>query len=122
MYLTFLNLSFRTNSFRFSEEFVIDTDVEPWRREGSRIAMLGDPRSGKSWNNSLVAEQFLAQGGNVVIFQPRDEHFTLKKFDVVVLAVSTLRMWSLLWQARAFMQKLLWKMGFQRFVTRLRLK
>ena len=70
--------------FRFSEDFVIDTDVEPWRREGLRIGMLGGPGSGKSWNNSLVAEQFLSQGGTVVIFQPRDEYFTLKeKFDVL---------------------------------------
>lgn len=63
---------------------MIDTDVEPWRREGLRIGMLGGPGSGKSWNNSLVAEQFLSQGGTVVIFQPRDEYFTLKeKWDVL---------------------------------------
>jgi hypothetical protein len=46
--------------------------------------MLGGPGSGKSWNNSLLAEQFLQQGGTVIIFQPRDEYFTLKeKFDVL---------------------------------------
>lgn len=70
--------------FRFSKDFVVDSDVEPWRREGLRIAMLGGPGSGKSWNNSLIAEQFLSQGGTVVIFQPRDEYYTLKeKFDVL---------------------------------------
>jgi hypothetical protein len=70
--------------FRFSSDFVVDSDVEPWRREGLRIAMLGGPGSGKSWNNSLLAEQFLQQGGTVIIFQPRDEYFTLKeKFDVL---------------------------------------
>ena len=70
--------------FRFSKDFVVDSDVEPWRREGLRMAMLGGPGSGKSWNNSLVAEQFLTQGGTVIIFQPRDEYFTLKeKFDVL---------------------------------------
>lgn len=70
--------------FQFSKDFVVDSDVEPWCREGLRIAMLGGPGSGKSWNNSLVAEQFLTQGGTVVIFQPRDEYFTLKeKFDVL---------------------------------------
>jgi len=70
--------------FRFSSDFVVDSDVEPWRREGLRGAMLGGPGSGKSWNNSLLAEQFLQQGGTVVIFQPRDEYFTLKeKFDVL---------------------------------------
>ena len=70
--------------FRFSQGFIFDSDVEPWRREGLRIGMLGGPGSGKSWNNSLIAEQFLQQGGTVVIFQPRDEYFTLKeKFDVL---------------------------------------
>jgi hypothetical protein len=70
--------------FRFSSDFVVDSDMEPWRREGLRVAMLGGPGSGKSWNNSLLAEQFLQQGGTVVIFQPRDEYFTLKeKFDVL---------------------------------------
>jgi len=70
--------------FRFGSDFVVDSDVEPWRREGLRIAMLGGPGSGKSWNNSLLAEQFLQQGGTDVIFQPRDEYFTLKeKFDVL---------------------------------------
>jgi len=70
--------------FRFSSDFVVDSDVEPWRREGLRVAMLGGPGSGKSWNNSLLTEQFLQQGGTVVIFQPRDEYFTLKeKFDVL---------------------------------------
>ena len=70
--------------FRFGEKFVIDSDVEPWRREGLRATMLGGPGSGKSWNNSLMAEQFLSQGGTVVIFQPRDEYYTLKeKFDIL---------------------------------------
>jgi hypothetical protein len=70
--------------FRFSKDLIVDSDVEPWRREGLRVAMLGGPGSGKSWNNSLIAEQFLQQGGTVVIFQPRDEYFTLKeKFDVL---------------------------------------
>lgn len=53
--------------FRFSEKFVIDSDVEPWCREGLRATMLG-PGSGKSRNNSLIAEQFLSQNGTVVIF------------------------------------------------------
>jgi len=70
--------------FRFSPDFVIDSDEEPWRREGLRIAMLGGPGSGKSWNDSLIIEQFLLQGGTVVIFQPRDEYYTLKeKFDLL---------------------------------------
>jgi phage shock protein A len=70
--------------FCFSSDFVIDSDEEPWCREGLRVCMLGGPGSGKSWNNALFAEQFLTQGGTVVIFQPRDEYYTLKeKFDVL---------------------------------------
>jgi len=70
--------------FRFSEDFVIETDEETWCREGLRVTMLGGPGSGKSWNNSLLAEQFLTQSGTVVIFQPRDEYYTLKeKFDLL---------------------------------------
>jgi len=74
----------RTVRFNFSDSFFIDSDEQPWRREGLRVAMLGGPGSGKSWNNSLIAEQFLSQGGTVVAFQPRDEYFTLKeKFDIL---------------------------------------
>lgn len=70
--------------FRFSDNFIVDSDQDPWRREGLRIAMLGGPGSGKSWNDSLIIEQFLSQGGTVIIFQPRDEYYTLKeKFDLL---------------------------------------
>jgi len=70
--------------FRFGAKLIIDSNVAPYNREGLRIAMLGGPGSGKSHNNALIIEQFLTQGGTVVIFQPRDEYFTLKeKFDVL---------------------------------------
>jgi len=70
--------------FRFSKDFVVDTSKEPFNREGLRITMLGGPGSGKSYNNCLFAEQFLTQHGTIVVFQPRDEYYTLKeKFDVV---------------------------------------
>lgn len=70
--------------FRFSEDFVVETSKEPFNREGLRVTMLGGPGSGKSYNNCLFAEQFLTQHGTIVVFQPRDEYYTLKeKFDVV---------------------------------------
>lgn len=70
--------------FHFSKDFVVDTSKEPFNREGLRISMLGGPGSGKSYNNCLFAEQFLTQHGTIVVFQPRDEYYTLKeKFDVV---------------------------------------
>lgn len=69
---------------RFSKDFVVDTSKEPFNREGLRVTMLGGPGSGKSYNNCLFAEQFLRQHGTIVVFQPRDEYYTLKeKFDVV---------------------------------------
>jgi len=70
--------------FRLSPEFVIDSELEPWCREGLRFGMFGGPGSGKSYNDALLIEQFLQQGGTVVAFQPRDEYFTLKeKFDIL---------------------------------------
>ena len=70
--------------FRLSPEFVIDSELEPWCREGLRFGMFGGPGSGKSYNDALLIEQFLQQGGTVVVFQPRDEYFTLKeKFDIL---------------------------------------
>ena len=70
--------------FRFSRSFIIDTSKAPFNREGLRMSMLGGPGSGKSFNNCLIAEQFLTQNGTIIVFQPRDEYYTLKeKFDVV---------------------------------------
>jgi len=67
-------------------KFVINSEEEPYATDGIRIGMFGGPGSGKSFNNALIAEQFLAQGGTVVIFQTRSEYHTLKeKFDVLVV-------------------------------------
>jgi len=71
--------------FKLSQDFVIDTDSAPWKTEGLRIGLWGGPGSGKSSTAALFAEQFLSQGGTVVIFEPRAEYHTLKeKWDVVV--------------------------------------
>ncbi|MEM2778309.1 MAG: DUF87 domain-containing protein [Candidatus Jordarchaeales archaeon] len=72
--------------FRLSEELTINSDEEPWRTEGLRICIFGGPGSGKSYTAALLAEQFLAQGGTVVVFQPRAEYWVLKeRFDVLVV-------------------------------------
>jgi len=72
--------------FRLSEDLVINSDEEPWRTEGLRICLFGGPGSGKSYTAALFAEQFLAQGGTVVIFQPRAEYNVLReRFDVLVV-------------------------------------
>jgi ATP:corrinoid adenosyltransferase len=72
--------------FRLSPDFVIDSEQKPWNTEGLRVCIFGGAGSGKSWTAALLAEQFLSQGGSVVIFQPRAEYHTLRqKFDVVVV-------------------------------------
>jgi len=65
--------------FRFSEDFIIDTDRAPWSVEGLRVAFFGAPGSGKSLTCAVLVEQFLDQGGTVVIFEPRYEWETLKQ-------------------------------------------
>jgi len=71
---------------KLSEDFVIDGGCEPWRTEGLRICVFGGPGSGKSYTAALLAEQWLAQGGTVVVFQPRAEYHTLKElWDVLVV-------------------------------------
>ncbi len=72
--------------FKLSEGTVIDSGEEPWRTEGIRICVFGGPGSGKSYTAALLAEQFLEQGGTVVVFQPRAEYYVLKeRFDVLVV-------------------------------------
>jgi len=70
--------------FALSRKFVVDSEKEPWNTEGLRICFFGGSGSGKSWTAALFIEQWLSQKGTVVIFQPRDEYFTLKeRFDVL---------------------------------------
>lgn len=71
--------------FKLNESLIIDTSEAPWRTEGLRVGLFGGSGSGKSSTAALLAEQFLSQGGSVVIFEPRAEYHVLKeKFDVVV--------------------------------------
>jgi hypothetical protein len=71
---------------KISDEFIIDSDCEPWRTEGLRICVFGGPGSGKSYTAALFAEQFLLQGGVVVVFQPRAEYHVLKEIrDILVV-------------------------------------
>jgi hypothetical protein len=71
---------------KLSENFIIDGDCEPWRIEGLRVCIFGGPGSGKSYTAALLAEQWLTQGGTVVVFQPRAEYHTLKElWDILVV-------------------------------------
>ncbi|MEM2187965.1 MAG: DUF87 domain-containing protein [Thermoproteota archaeon] len=66
--------------FKFSEDFEIDTEEEPWRSEGIRIALYSAPGTGKSYTvAACIVEPFLEQGGTVIIFEPRSEWHTLKE-------------------------------------------
>ncbi len=64
---------------RFSDDFILNSEEDPWRVEGFRVGFFGAPGSGKSYCTAVVVEQFLDQGGTVVIFQPRAEWHTLKE-------------------------------------------
>ena len=65
--------------FRFNEEFSIDTESEPFRREGLRVGLYGAPGSTKSYTAAaFLVEPFLEQKGTIIIFQPRAEWHTLK--------------------------------------------
>lgn len=71
--------------FKLSDAFIIDSSQFPWSVEGLRIGFFGMPGSGKGHTCAIFIEQFLEQGGTVVIFEPRYEWETLKeKFPVQV--------------------------------------
>lgn len=71
--------------FKLSPTFSVETEEPPWKTEGLRIGLWGGSGCGKSSTAALFAEQFLTQGGTLIVFEPRAEYHTLKeKFDVVV--------------------------------------
>lgn len=65
--------------FKFSDAFTVDTAEEPWKSEGLRVGFFANPGAGKSFNAALLIEQWLDQGGTVIIFEPRAEWHTLKQ-------------------------------------------
>jgi len=71
--------------FKLSDNFEVDSSKFPWNVEGLRVGFFGMPGSGKGHTCAILIEQFLEQGGTVVIFEPRYEWETLKeKFPVQV--------------------------------------
>ena len=72
---------------KLSTSFAIDAEEEPWKTEGLRLAVFGQPGSGKSYLALLIAEQFLEQGGTIIAFEPRTEWEGLKAGFGEVLAV-----------------------------------
>lgn len=65
--------------FRFSPEYEINAEEEPWSIKGLRVGFYATSGQGKSLNAAILAEQWLDQGGVVVIFEPLAEWHTLKQ-------------------------------------------
>ena len=72
--------------FRISEELEIDTEDVRVKNQGLRIAIIGESGSGKSWAISIIAEQAIQQGLQVIFVDPHGEYWTFaEKFDVVII-------------------------------------
>ena len=72
--------------FKFGK-LLTDTEKEPYRSEGLRIAFYSAPGTRKSYTvAACIIEPFLAQGGTVVIFEPKSEWHTLKqKYSSIIV-------------------------------------
>jgi len=64
--------------FRLNTEYEIDTNKDPYVTEGFRGCLTGTSGSGKSYTAALFIEQWMDQGGVVIIFEPIAEWHTLK--------------------------------------------
>ena len=72
--------------FSISEELEIDTEDMRVKNQGLRIAIIGESGSGKSWAISIIAEQAIQQGLQVIFVDPHGEYWTFaEKFDVVII-------------------------------------
>jgi hypothetical protein len=71
---------------KISEELKIDTEDVRVKNQGLRIAIIGESGSGKSWAISIIAEQAIQQGLQVIFVDPHGEYWTFaEKFDVVII-------------------------------------
>jgi hypothetical protein len=72
--------------FKIAEELEIDTEDVRVKNQGLRIAIIGESGSGKSWAISIIAEQAIQQGLQVIFVDPHGEYWTFaEKFDVVII-------------------------------------
>ena len=60
--------------FWISENLCIDTDVETVKKQGLRIAVIGESGSGKSWLMAVIAEQAIQQGLQVIFIDVHGEY------------------------------------------------
>ena len=73
--------------FRIADNLVIDSDRDVVRRQGLRIAVIGESGSGKSWLMAVIAEQAIQQGLQVVFFDVHGEYITFAEVFENVLVI-----------------------------------
>jgi len=73
--------------FRIAGNLLIDTDRDIVRKQGLRIAVIGESGSGKSWLMAVIAEQAIQQGLQVVFFDVHGEYITFAEVFENVLVI-----------------------------------
>ena len=73
--------------FRISDNLCIDTEAEVVRKQGLRIAIIGESGSGKSWTMAVFGEQAIQQGLQVVFFDVHGEYFSFREVFENVLVI-----------------------------------
>ena len=73
--------------FRISDNLCIDTEAEVVRKQGLRIAIIGESGSGKSWTMAVFGEQAIQQGLQVVFFDVHGEYWSFREIFENVLVV-----------------------------------
>ena len=73
--------------FRVSENLCIDTDAEVVKKQGLRIAIIGESGSGKSWTMAVFGEQAIQQGLQVVFIDVHGEYWSFREVFENVLVI-----------------------------------
>ena len=73
--------------FRISENLCIDTDAEVVKKQGLRIAVIGESGSGKSWTMAVFGEQAIQQGLQVVFIDVHGEYWVFREVFENVLVI-----------------------------------
>lgn len=72
--------------FTLSKDFVIDSTDDRVKKQGLRVAVIGESGSGKSHTMALIAEKAIEQDLQVMIIDPHGEYWTFaEKFPGVIV-------------------------------------
>lgn len=73
--------------FKLGDGFVIDSEDERIKKQGLRMAVIGESGSGKSWTIAVLSEQAKQQGLQVVFIDPHGEYHTFARVyeDLIVV-------------------------------------